>query len=309
MAKVDLEKFLKEELEKIVLECFDKTELASKLGFTYFNGKVFKKIVGLLDGFSISIDHFDSSKKTKARRIYPVIKKICPICIKEFETEQGHPKEKETCSHSCSNIYFAASKHTTESNLKRSKALNNYHLNNLTKKNKVVSLNSSNKVSHSKECKFCKCLFKTNRLKKIFCSQSCATKFNWSQPGYKETLTAKAKQRVINGQHKGWSSRKKIKPSFPEQITMEILSELNIQLEREHKCGRWFIDFADLDRKIALEIDGRQHELPERKASDEQKDKFLIEQGWQVFRIKWRKLNVQVRQELKEEISKIFLIK
>ena len=44
MAKVDLEKFSKEELEKIVAESNDKTELATKLGFTFSNGKVNKKV-------------------------------------------------------------------------------------------------------------------------------------------------------------------------------------------------------------------------------------------------------------------------
>jgi len=37
---------------------------------------------------------------------YEIIKKICPICEIEFETQKGHKREKTTCSRACSNRYF-----------------------------------------------------------------------------------------------------------------------------------------------------------------------------------------------------------
>ena len=39
---------------------------------------------------------------------------------------------------------------------------------------------------------------------------------------------------------------------------------------------------------IALEIDGKQHEYADRKESDKKKDKYLIDNGWKVSRIKWK---------------------
>ena len=30
----------------------------------------------------------------------------CPVCNKEFETQEGHPKAKTTCSYACSNTHF-----------------------------------------------------------------------------------------------------------------------------------------------------------------------------------------------------------
>jgi very-short-patch-repair endonuclease len=39
------------------------------------------------------------------------------------------------------------------------------------------------------------------------------------------------------------------------------------------------VDFAFTDQRIAIEIDGSQHLLPERKAKDDEKDALLIEQG------------------------------
>src|ERR1700676_4307680 len=108
MAKVDLKKFSTEELRDIVKGCSDKTELAIKLGYPYFNGQISKKVVALVNAHEISIEHFDASKKVKARRKYQIVKKICPVCNKEFETQIGNKEERTTCSYTCSNVYFAS---------------------------------------------------------------------------------------------------------------------------------------------------------------------------------------------------------
>lgn len=39
-------------------------------------------------------------------RKYQIITKLCPVCFKPFETLKDNPREKTTCSHSCSNTYF-----------------------------------------------------------------------------------------------------------------------------------------------------------------------------------------------------------
>ena len=57
--------------------------------------------------------------------------------------------------------------------------------------------------------------------------------------------------------------------------------------EREKKIGRWFIDFAFEHMRLAVEIDGRQHQDAERKAADEVKDAYLKSEGWEVMRIPW----------------------
>lgn len=48
--------------------------------------------------------------------------KICPVCTQKFETRSG-PKEKTTCSRSCSNTYFKDIRYSPKSNAKRSEAL------------------------------------------------------------------------------------------------------------------------------------------------------------------------------------------
>lgn len=151
----------------------------------------------------------------------------------------------------------------------------------------------------------CGRIFVTIKNKQVCCSKKCGAIFRAQNPEYRENLSKNAKQRVNNGTHKGWQSREKIKPSFPEKVVMEILSELNFSYLRELKVGKWFIDFAFKDKMIALEIDGKQHTYPERMIKDQEKDSFLNAQGWKVHRIKWQILTPEFRSSLKEEISNV----
>lgn len=301
MASKKLESFSKEDLEKIVLESADKADLANKLGFTYTNGKVYKKIINLVNKFEISIDHFDSSAKVKGNRIHPVINKICPVCSKGFKSYFAHGKYTTTCSHICSNTFYSDQKHSPEQRLKTSHTLLKFY------NSSIISKLENDKIIFILYCKFCNKEFSSFRKTKLTCSRSCL--INLKRNPSKETrqkLSLAIKQRIADGHHKGWSSRFKVSPSFPEKITFQILSELNLSLERELKVDKYFIDFADKTRKIALEIDGKQHELPERKAKDLIKDQYLISQGWTVFRIKWKKLTEEFREELKNQIIDIF---
>ena len=76
--------------------------------------------------------------------------------------------------------------------------------------------------------------------------------------------------------------------SYPEQQFIKFLQEYGYDkkyhIERELSIFPFFVDFAFTDQKIAIEIDGSQHLLPERKAKDDEKDALLIEQGWKVIR-------------------------
>ena len=92
---------------------------------------------------------------------------------------------------------------------------------------------------------------------------------------------------------------------------MDVLSKNGIPYEHEYPCGRYFIDFAIHDRKIALEIDGKQHEMVERKASDVKKDAHLSSAGWTVHRIKWKSIHdergkLYIKNEIDTFISKYF---
>ena len=54
------------------------------------------------------------------KRKYPIITKTCPVCNNKFEASKGSPREKKTCSYSCSNTYFRSG----DNNGMRSKSKN-----------------------------------------------------------------------------------------------------------------------------------------------------------------------------------------
>ena len=87
-------------ISEIVKESISYSEVARKLGYKYINGTVTRKVKKLTCDCDCS--HFRKGPKAK----YKYITKICPICENTFEAKEGHYREKQTCSYSCSNIYF-----------------------------------------------------------------------------------------------------------------------------------------------------------------------------------------------------------
>jgi very-short-patch-repair endonuclease len=77
--------------------------------------------------------------------------------------------------------------------------------------------------------------------------------------------------------------------SYPEKLFLEKLEISNwgekYSIIREYCFFPYFIDFAFVNEKVAVEIDGSQHLLTDRKESDDKKDKLLLNDGWSVIRI------------------------
>tara|TARA_R110000787_G_scaffold7157_4_gene24638 strand:- start:327 stop:1337 length:1011 start_codon:yes stop_codon:yes gene_type:complete len=71
--------------------------------------------------WKLDVSHFMSGPERN--RKYPLIKKKCPVCQKEFEVSSGHPKEKKTCSGSCGNKFSKKDGHKEETKKKISQAL------------------------------------------------------------------------------------------------------------------------------------------------------------------------------------------
>jgi very-short-patch-repair endonuclease len=122
--------------------------------------------------------------------------------------------------------------------------------------------------------------------KRICCSKTCALKHRTILDKTKKIISDKVKERIKNGTFVGWKSRKDKSPSYPEQYFMDLFRNENIEgWERDKRVGRWFIDFAFVEKMIALEIDGKQHS--DRKEKDKEKDEYLRLKGWNVVRIDW----------------------
>ena len=93
----------KKEFEKLVKESKSKSEICRKLGVSN-NGVNFKKIDSLILQYGLSFESFKKNKNHVLK--YKKIVKKCPVCGDNFEAQEGHKKEKKTCSHACANTFF-----------------------------------------------------------------------------------------------------------------------------------------------------------------------------------------------------------
>lgn len=71
--------------------------------------------------------------------------------------------------------------------------------------------------------------------------------------------------------------------SYPEKLFKEALKKFELDKKyliiREYSVFPYFIDFAFVNEKLAIEIDGSQHLLEERKFKDNEKDLLLKNNG------------------------------
>lgn len=256
------------------------------------NGKSRNIIKNYINNLNLKTNHF--GYKSYSRK-YVSINKVCPICKCSFETLENHPREKKTCSYKCANNFFKR-EHSYEQKKQISNSLKLFYKSD--KGCELIRKKHSN-LLEIKNCKFCNITFKPKSIKSKYCSYDCRNKC----PDYRNLIIKSIKDRVINGTHNGWNSRKII--SYPEQFFMGVLFNNNISYEHNKKIGKYFIDFAITEKMIALEVDGKQHQYEDRKKSDEIKDRFLIENGWKVYRISWKSINSESgKLYIKKEIDK-----
>ena len=87
-------------------------------------------------------------------------------------------------------------------------------------------------------------------------------------------------------------------PSYAEKYWKKIFEINGLNLQEEHRVYLYSLDFADVDKKIDIEIDGEQHYLDERIVeSDKKRTAYLEEHGWKVIRIRWSTYSQKTRKE------------
>lgn len=106
---------------------------------------------------------------------------------------------------------------------------------------------------------------------------------------YKEKMR-KFRLRYMKEHPEKTAWRKRNEPSYPEKCFIKFLEDNGYDkkycIEREYPVYPYYIDFAFVDLKVAVEIDGSQHVLDEERiARDEDKDKTLTSTGWKVLRV------------------------
>jgi very-short-patch-repair endonuclease len=78
--------------------------------------------------------------------------------------------------------------------------------------------------------------------------------------------------------------------SYPEKYFSEIFFNENVKVVRYYRIGLYELDFAIPEKKIDIEIDGSQHSYDEKiKISDDKRNMFLEQNGWDIIRINWSK--------------------
>lgn len=90
--------------------------------------------------------------------------------------------------------------------------------------------------------------------------------------------------------------------SYPEKFFKAVIENefSDKNFIQEFNVGIYSIDFAWVEKKLAIEIDGEQHEKEEYKERDKRKDKKLLEEGWKVLRIKWKDLYSNTKEKIEE---------
>lgn len=77
--------------------------------------------------------------------------------------------------------------------------------------------------------------------------------------------------------------RKNMTPE-EKHLWYDFLKRLPFNVRRQHNIQNYIVDFYIAEKKIVIEVDGRQHLLPEHKYADEQRDAALASWGIVVLR-------------------------
>jgi len=75
--------------------------------------------------------------------------------------------------------------------------------------------------------------------------------------------------------------------NLPEVLLWRVLRERpgNFKFRRQHPIGRYVLDFACLDARLAIEVDGEAHNRGDRPARDELRDRYLSDLGFHTLRV------------------------
>jgi very-short-patch-repair endonuclease len=94
--------------------------------------------------------------------------------------------------------------------------------------------------------------------------------------------------------------------SYAERYWKKILDKHKISFEEQHQFSKYCLDFAILDCKINLEIDGEQHYNETRVIEkDKSRDEYMIDRGWKIIRIRWKEYKKLNKEERKEFVSNL----
>jgi very-short-patch-repair endonuclease len=102
--------------------------------------------------------------------------------------------------------------------------------------------------------------------------------------------------------HNIGQSRWNNEPSYPEKWFIEVIKNEfdDKNYKREYPFKIYSLDFAWVDKKKCIEIDGDQHQrFEEYKARDLRKDEALKSNDWQILRLVWKDVFANPKEYIK----------
>jgi very-short-patch-repair endonuclease len=260
-----------------LLKCKTFTECANIIyGVKYTNGNVQKKIIEYCSR-EYNIDIVNIIQQNKEKR-----------CLQCGKVIHGNRK---FCSSSCAAKYNNRKRTLSEETKQKiSEALQQHSL----LKNGQVG-----KKEYEIVCKHCGKVFTSVNKNAQYCCQQCAH----NSEEVKNKIREKAYERIKEGTFSGWQTRNI--HSYPEIFWEKVLINNKIPfIKEDFSTKKYFLDFL-IERngkKIDLEIDGRQHKR--RQTHDAERDCFLREHGYTIYRIEWNTINNDAgRQKMREKIN------
>jgi adenine-specific DNA-methyltransferase len=76
------------------------------------------------------------------------------------------------------------------------------------------------------------------------------------------------------------------------------------KFRRQYPIGRYIVDFCCFEKKLIIEVDGGQHNLPNDLKYDAERDKYLASNGYRVCRF-W---NNEINYQLTAILDKIYFM-
>ena len=120
----------------------------------------------------------------------------------------------------------------------------------------------------------------------------------------KGTYYWKTADPILYGLLKDYAKEMRSKPTHAEQVLWNELKGKKLdgfKFRRQHIIGSYITDFICLKQSLIIEIDGLIHQLPENKISDEERSKWLADNGYRVVRF----TNDQVLNNLENVLESI----
>lgn len=325
--------------------CKSYAEIGRLLGFSYYNGSVKKAIVKYCKDNGLNAEEIIANnnkpniclfcgKEIEGKSRF--VKKFCNSSCAAKYNNKGRScgeKTKQKISQTLKGKYqngilkpHNLGKNTIDNCAKKQKKpqKNNKNITAITIKlsdliNNGLVLNPYNvpyKDGHvypskykERVCVICGNKFRPSLTKNGNISVSNTCSFDCHKQLVSKKSSESMEKNISEGRHQGWKSRNII--SYPEKFWADVLDNNHIVYEREkYVFNKYFLDFVIEKNgvKIDLEIDGKQHLYEERQKHDFERDKFLSEQGYVVYRIPWNEINSEKGKEtMKNKINDFLL--